>query len=89
MVDNIFLVPIRQWRKWTGLGQNIFNEMYSQMKDNQGLFKHPQGAFQVQMCWNTTAWNAAFTAAHEVTKLQKELAEAKNVKDTKVDREED
>jgi hypothetical protein len=62
MVENIYFVPKRQWRKWSDTEQRLFNGMYQTMLDQQ-LFKHPLGATQSDECWKTTAWNAAWMAA--------------------------
>jgi hypothetical protein len=56
-------VPKKQWSKWSIAGRKVFNEVYSSMVQNAGLFLHPkQGKIPATM-WKTTAWNAAWTAA--------------------------
>lgn len=65
---NLHKVPKSPWKKWSAEAQNIFNEVYELMKTNQNLFSHPKAAVQQAEFWDTTAWNAAWTAADAVNK---------------------
>lgn len=61
--SNIYNVPVKQWVKWGALARQVFNEVYSSMVKNQGLFLHPKQVKASRSHWRTTAWNAAWTAA--------------------------
>lgn len=65
MVDNLYGVQKRQWKKWTPQAQRVFNYMYELMSD-QWLFIHPNAIEQVDKYWKTTRWNAAWMAAESV-----------------------
>tara|TARA_Y100000780_G_C13645166_1_gene402216 strand:- start:227 stop:373 length:147 start_codon:yes stop_codon:yes gene_type:complete len=41
----------------------MFNHLYDTMAGNQDLYSHPKAAQQIDEYWDTTAWNAAWTAA--------------------------
>lgn len=64
--SNNHKVPLKHWRKWTPQARKVFNETYETMLENQGLFLHPKQATVPQAQWETTAWNAAWTAADAV-----------------------
>lgn len=59
-------VSKRQWKKWCDLAQRVFNETYDTLVHSQSIFVHPKGGLVGQEYWNTTAWNAAWTAADAV-----------------------
>jgi hypothetical protein len=61
--QNIYNVPLKQWRKWGSGERQVFNEVYSSMRRNQWIFKHPKAAKDSREHWKTTCWNAAWTAA--------------------------
>lgn len=63
---NRYKVPLKQWRKWGETARRVFNETYSSMVGNQGLFLHPDQEKVSNRLWRTTAWNAAWTAASAV-----------------------
>lgn len=63
---NIYRVPQKQWRKWSDVAHQVFNEVFSSMVKNQPLFIHPQQTASSRAHWRTTAWNAAWTAASAV-----------------------
>lgn len=63
---NLYRVPLKQWNKWGLMGRQVFNEVYSSMVQNQGLFLHPKQEKASRSRWRTTAWNAAWTAAGAV-----------------------
>lgn len=65
-VANKHKVAQKQWRKWNLLARKVFNEVYGTMKRNQSLFLHPKQSKTDARMWNTTAWNAAWTAADAV-----------------------
>jgi hypothetical protein len=62
---NKYVVPKRQWKRWSPLAQSVFNTVFSTMLDQQ-LFQHPMAATLHRDHWDTTAWNAAWVAASAV-----------------------
>lgn len=64
--SNLYRVPLKQWRRWTPTAKQAFNEVYSAMVKNQGLFLHPKQERLSRSHWQTTAWNAAWTAANAI-----------------------
>ena len=64
--SNVFNVPTGTWKEWGPASRQVFNEVYSSMRDNQKLFLHPKQAPLTKRNWDTTAWNAAWTAAKAV-----------------------
>jgi hypothetical protein len=67
MFVNTFDVPKKQWKRWSGVGQVVFNAVYSTMLDNQDLFLHPKADTIPNEHWNTVCWNAAWVAADYAT----------------------
>lgn len=67
-------VPTKMWRRWSDVGQFVFNETFETMRSNANLFKHPKDPVQkpVEDHWTTTCWNAAWTAADAATRGQKD-----------------
>ena len=63
---NRFKVPLKKWRKWNRVARKVFNETFSAMSSNQGLFLHPHQDKLSRRMWRTTAWNAAWIAADAV-----------------------
>lgn len=61
--SNLYNVPLKAWRKWSPIGRQVFNELYSSMARNQTLFLHPHAEKISRQMWRTTAWNAAWIAA--------------------------
>jgi hypothetical protein len=61
--QNLYHVPMRQWRKWTPGARQVFNEVYSAMARGKDNFLHPKAAVPSREHWKTTAWNAAWIAA--------------------------
>ncbi len=66
MPDNLYRVPKAQWKKWTPHAKRVFNHLHGMMLDNEDLFHHPAQALIHPKFWKTTAWNAAWEAAHAV-----------------------
>jgi hypothetical protein len=64
---NAYNVPQKAWRSWTPQARQLFNEVYSSMRRNQELFKHPKAEKDSREHWKTVCWNAAWTAAHAVS----------------------
>lgn len=63
-VKNKFGVPKRQWDKWHNLARRVFNNVYTSMRPSmQWSFLHPDAALMSKAHWQTTRWNAAWTAA--------------------------
>ena len=60
---NLYNVPMKKWRKWCLTSRQVFNEVYSSMNMNQGLFLHPHTEKISRQQWKTVAWNAAWIAA--------------------------
>ncbi len=56
-------VSKRQWKKWNEQEQQVFNDLFAMMCDNQHLFIHPKTKFMPALYWETTAWNAAWMVA--------------------------
>ena len=67
----------RQWKKWPDIAQRVFNEVYSDMVLNQHLFLHPKADAHAKEHWNTTAHNAAWTAADAVVKALDDIIAGK------------
>ena len=63
---NVFHVPVKQWTKWNEPAKRVFNDVYSSMKQNQSVFKHPKQEKSSREHWKTICWNAAWTAAESV-----------------------
>lgn len=63
MIDNIYKVGKKQWKRWNGAERLMFIEVYEHMVNNQDLYSHPKAARQIDEYWKTTAWNAAWIAA--------------------------
>jgi hypothetical protein len=62
-IRNANLVPKAQWRKWGPEARHVFNEVYATMAHNVRLFMHPKQKPPTVEHWQTSAWNAAWTAA--------------------------
>lgn len=71
---NVYRVHKNKWRKWSDVARGTFNKTYAVMKDNQGLFRHPQDPSRSKRFFDTTAWNAAWIAADHVDETLKEIA---------------
>jgi hypothetical protein len=69
--NNLYHVPADQWEKWTVEAREAFNYLYSLMRANQSLFKHPKAPADTRAHWNTTAWNVAWEAADHHTDHEK------------------
>ena len=65
-VPNRYRVPLKQWARWSQRAQDLFNALYSDMYDNQGLFQHPKAPEMKPVHWKTIAWNAGWVAANAV-----------------------
>ena len=61
--SNIYHVPVKQWKSWKPYARQVFNEVYSSMWLNQGIFCHPKMTKLSKTHWKTICWNAAWTAA--------------------------
>lgn len=63
-VKNRHGVPKKQWDKWHNLARRVFNNVYESMRPNmQWAFHHPDAVLLKKEHWQTTRWNAAWTAA--------------------------
>lgn len=65
-VQNLYKVPQRQWKRWNWLAQHVFNQTYGGMTRSIDLFVHPKAPKVDPKHFDTTAWNAAWTAADAV-----------------------
>lgn len=67
MAANKYKVPQKQWRKWRGKAQEVFNILYDQYK-NGGLAVCIPGAEENLTAKGRTvgAWNMAWLAADAV-----------------------
>lgn len=64
-VKNKYHVPKKQWDKWHNLARRVFNRVYEEMRPSQQwVFVHPDAILMRREYWQTTRWNAAWTAAH-------------------------
>lgn len=72
MVENMFKVPKKQWKKWNDQERYIFNDVFLMMTLNQSLFLYPDTAEQSEERWRTTCWNAAWTAADSARDYRRE-----------------
>lgn len=68
-VENVHKVPAKQWGKWCSVAHAVFNEVYVTMKQNKELYLHPKQDAPRDEYWQTTAWNAAWSAADAVNRL--------------------
>lgn len=71
MPANRYKVPMKNWNKWTEDARALFNELFGSMRD-QALYSHPKATPQARAHWETTRWNAAWMAAHELSVRQKQ-----------------
>lgn len=63
-VKNKHNVPQAQWGKWSNRARATFNEMHYSMRPSmQFAFTHPSAQPRTREQWDTTRWNAAWTAA--------------------------
>jgi hypothetical protein len=72
MIENIYKVPKKQWKKWAEVEQELFNALNRFMEDNQNLCLHPSVAPLLDEHWKTTAWNAAWMAAEFMRDMRKD-----------------
>ena len=73
--ENLFKVPVKQWKKWWVLGRRMFNEIYQIMGFNCELFLHPDVSMKVfsPKTRHTTARNAARMAADSAEGIVDEM----------------
>lgn len=71
--ENKFHVPASAWRKWPDVCQRVFNETYGVLKANPTLYTHPKAVPVFPEHWDTTAWNAAWTAADSALQALKDI----------------
>lgn len=63
---NAYSVQAKQWKKWSNTQRHLFNDVYFVMGE-QKIFLHPKDKIRPDEHWNTIRWNAAFTAAAELS----------------------
>jgi len=74
-VKNKHKVPKKQWDKWSNLARRVFNDMmYSMRPSMQFAFHHPSTLPLAKEQWQTTRWNAAWSAAEAVKGFRFESA---------------
>lgn len=66
MAKNVYRVPKKQWKRWSKEAQKAFNRVFRLMRDPD-LYKHPAAPKPKREHWQTTRWNAAWTAAEVAT----------------------
>ncbi len=66
MSDNLYDVPKSQWKKWSPLARNVFNQVYFVSFENQKIFTHPRTPNIEKEQWKTVSWNHAWEAAEAV-----------------------
>ena len=71
MIENVFGVQKRQWKKWDEVERFTFNSLFDQMMSSTYLFIHPEDEMPHPYHWKTTAWNAAWMAADNLRLLRK------------------
>ena len=59
---NHWLVPRKQWNRWSRKARETFNDVYGVMAD-QRIMTHPKAKQQSPEHWETVRWNAAWLAA--------------------------
>lgn len=64
-IENVHLVPKKQWKKWNERQRRRFNQMFELACDHPEFFTHPKAKYILPHYWVTTAWNFAFIAACE------------------------
>lgn len=70
ITENVNKVSKAQWLRWSEHARRVFNSVYWQMSADVSLFLHPGAEVPEPRHWNTTAWNAAWTAAAAVNDEQ-------------------
>ena len=64
---NTYKVPKAQWKKWSEVARDVFNDLYYTLTRNkQSLFTHPKQVRLPKNQWRTIAWNTAWLAADAV-----------------------
>lgn len=66
---NLYHVPADAWKQWDVRGHQTFNMVYSTMRANQDLFRHPEAMRQSRTHWQTVCYNSAWTAASAASGL--------------------
>lgn len=74
MIDNPNKVPQKQWKRWSDFSQELFNDLFAYMDQNQHLFTHPKTIQMPKEYWRTSAWNSSWMAADLVRIMEKEKA---------------
>ncbi len=70
-MENIYGVSKGQWKRWNEQEQNLFNDLFAVMYDNQYLYRHPEACHETASYWKITAWNAAWMAADLLREVRK------------------
>ena len=66
-VKNKHKVPKKMWDRWSNFARRVFNDvMYGMRPNMQFAFLHPGAIPQKKEHWQTTRYNAAWTAAEAV-----------------------
>lgn len=66
-VRNPHKVPVKQWRKWTREGRQVFNYLFESTK-YQDVITHPKTGKLPRNQWSTIRWNMACLAADGASK---------------------
>jgi len=67
MIENVHEVDEGQWDRWNEAQRKLFNAVYEYLNENQDIMTHSDAAPIEDEHWHVTAFNAAFTAAGEVS----------------------
>jgi hypothetical protein len=71
MASNRYQVSKRQWTKWSGEAQIVFNETYSALRHQDVHNASPATKRLPKVAWDCIRWNAAFIAACEINRIDR------------------
>lgn len=67
-VRNLHKVPVKQWRKWSREGKQVFNHVH-RASAYQNVITHPKTCKLPRPQWDTIRWNMAWLAADAASKV--------------------
>lgn len=85
-IKNIYKCNSKLWNKFSELSKEIFNDVYAQAINNQGISTHPKTKLP-QEEWKTIVYNLSVYAAwalDEIPLKKSDIVEDINVKTNKV-----
>lgn len=71
MVENLYRVPKKTWKRWTKTARRVFNLTMDETS-RQDMLLHPLQPRMHPQHWEAIRWNIAWTAAHELSKSEKD-----------------